>query len=302
MTIYLNGCSHMHADKCPPSTKASFGYIVASSILGIGNYTAILYTYWLRKKYDAHRNSISDSYKDIFFDKMEPDKNYVLNHSQCGKSNDKIFYETITTLYESIKLNKRIDLYIIQWSGPNRRLHTLPSDETKRTESVEINPHDFSELGIKIEPFASNQTLHYMLILQDLFDKYNIEYVFVPYMELDSNSLKMSNIKSMLNSSKLTCDVEVGHRNEIRKKGYSIDYPGHPNQIGHYYLASKILDVLNIGNNLVGFFEFYNSIISDFNLNNFVTYHDSITNMKKYYNELGDGEDNLLKRIFKKTV
>ena len=56
-----------------------------------------------------------------------------------------------------------------------------------------VNPFDNFELGVKFEPFATEQSLQYILILQDLFKKHNINYCFIPYMEFDSEEIQRNN-------------------------------------------------------------------------------------------------------------
>lgn len=274
---------------------SSFGNFVGASILGISNYDTII------SHYTNDKHTIKDSFYDEYFKKINNNKNTLFFHSHTGKSNDKIFYESVNVIFESIKYNKKIDLAIIQWSGPNRRFQTVPSSNEDITKIVNINPHDFEKYGLKFEPFASNETIQYMLILQELYKKYNIEYVFVPYMELDSDSIKLSNIKSMIDESRLTCSLEIGHRNEIRKKGYSADFHGHPNIIGHYYIASKILDILEIGDSLVGFFDYCNKTFSDFSMHR-VYYMNDYKLIKENADLLGDADKSILKKLFPKFI
>lgn len=300
MNIYFNGCSHSAGYNTFFSpVKSSYGYIVGASLLGIDNYKSIHYKNNFWEYYQNNKNVdnslfwIEDNFKKLIFDEIENNQNHVINHSHSGKSNDKIFYETVNILYESIQLNKSIDLFIVQWSGPNRRLHTLPSLENNITRAYNVTPFDFVEHGLKFEPFASNQTLQYMILLQDLFKKYNKDYVFIPYMELDSNSLKLSKIISLLDTTKLTTDIKIGHRNEIRKKGLTIDKAGHPSELGHYYIACKVLETLNFGDSIIGYFDYFKEVnipnISSFNPNPYER-----KKIKKNYDKLGSGVKNII--------
>lgn len=298
MNIYFNGCSHSTGDGLF-KYGGSYGYIVGASIFGIDNYKDIHYKSNFEDYYKNNKNInesnywIEDNFKKLIFDKIENNKNHVINHSHSGKSNDKIFYETVNVLYESIQLNKSIDLFIVQWSGPNRRIHTLPSLENNTTRAYNVTPFDFVEHGLKFEPFASNQTLQYMLLLQDLFKKYNKNYVFIPYMELDSNSLKLSNIISLLDTTKITTDIKIGHRNEIRKKGFFIDRAGHASELGHYYLAYKVLKTLNLHDSIIGYFDYFKHLkISNIASNNVNDYQRK--KIKKNYNKLGNGITDLI--------
>ena len=94
-------------------------------------------------------------------------------------------------------------------------------------------------IEIYFETYASKHTLQLMISLQDFLKKYGIEYVFIPYMELEKSPLQIET--EVLDLNKFTTDPFVGHRNIFRFKGLACDEAGHPNELGNYFLLSKIL-------------------------------------------------------------
>lgn len=224
MIIYSNGCSHT-ADMGMNYNKVYID-ILASEILS---------EYEIINVQQGHYNK----FKNFSFELLG-DKNYLLKNAEHGKSNDLIFFETFNVVLDSIGKQK-IDFAIIQFSGVNRRVHTNPDGNLEH-----VNPFDNHHWGIKFEPFATEQSLHYIIILQELFKKYNINYCFVPYMEFDSDSLNLSDKLDMIDTSKLTTSLYDGHRNYFRKDGKTCDAPGHPNCIGYYELSKIIISKLNL--------------------------------------------------------
>lgn len=227
MIIYSNGCSHS-ADS-GDFDGISYVNITANTIFNQLNYKTINLS-----------PGFHSTTKNFDFDKIDSNCNYLFKHADHGKSNDLIFYETYNVISDAIKNNIKIDYAIIQLSGPNRRFATTPNGNF-----LNVNPHDNFELGIKFEPIASEQTLQFILILQDLFEKYNIRYCFIPYMEIDKDVFLNSNKVNLINLNKFTTKIEEGHRNEFRELGFTRDTQGHPNCYGHYELAKKTLLILN---------------------------------------------------------
>jgi len=230
MIIYSNGCSH---------TAATIDYdiyyidILAKVLNDKPSYE------WINPT-EGHYNT----FKNIDFKSLSKNKNYLLKHAEHGKSNDLIFFETYNMVIDSVRCNNKIDYAIIQFSGVNRRLQTIP-DVDKDVKLIHVNPHDNSHLGVKLEPFASEQSLQYLLILQELFKTHNIPYVFIPYMEFDNNVLELTDKLHLIDTTRLTCSLYDGHRTDFRKRGYCRDAAGHPNYRGYYELAMKCLDILN---------------------------------------------------------
>lgn len=220
MIIYSNGCSH----------TVNFKYqnvyidIVANEILkGYKTIYAVEGWYYTNKIFK--------------FTDLSENKNYLIKHAEHGKSNDLIFFESYNIIKNAIKNNVKLDFVVIQFSGVNRRVHTKADGSL-----LKINPCENSEYGIKFEPFATEQSLQYLIILQDLLNNNSINHVFIPYMEFDNDVLKKSDKLDYIDNERLSTSLFSGHRNEFRKKGYAFDTAGHPNCYGHYYLASIIID------------------------------------------------------------
>ena len=269
MIIYSNGCSH---------TAGTEGYdTYYNDIISRVIFKSSHYEWW--NPTEGHYNT----FKNTDFSSIDKNLNYLLKHADHGKSNDLIFFETYNMVLDSIKHGNKIDYAIIQFSGVNRRVQSIPCDK-KGIRLIHINPHDYSDRGIKLEPFATEQSLQYLIILQDLFKKHNIEYVFIPYMEFDKETLNLSDKLELVDTSKLTSNLNIGHRNDFRSKGYCRDAHGHPNYRGYYELAKRSLKVLNIEGILP---------IEDYYSDEKRKYDDDLTEkydfIKKYAKELGDG-------------
>lgn len=264
MIIYSNGCSHTKT----ADFFFSHGYfdIVAKELFN--------------SDYNIHDLNENKEFINKSFDS----KNIVFKQSECGKSNDLIFYETINFIYSVLNTNLKPNLLLIQWSGPNRRFHTDFDGNI-----INVNPHDNSELGIKFEPLASIQSLQFMILLQDVCNLYNIDYIFIPYMELDKESCQNNELVKKLNTSKYTTSIFEGHRNSFRKNGMSMDLQGHPNFYGIYFLSKKILDILGYSiQPIEKYIEPRDIVLSKHEKENFI---------KKYSNELGDAVINSVKKL-----
>lgn len=224
MIIYSNGCSHT-ADMAVNYDKVYID-ILADEIME---------SYKTIKVQEGHYNE----FKNFSFEDLT-EGNFLLKNAEHGKSNDLILFETINIVLDSVG-KTQIDFAIIQLSGVNRRVHIKPDGGLEH-----INPFDNFELGIKFEPFATEHSLQYIIILQELFKKYNINYCFIPYMEFDKDVLDKSDKLKFIDSSKLTASLYDGHRNHFRRDGKTSDAPGHPNCVGYYELANLVIDKLNI--------------------------------------------------------
>jgi hypothetical protein len=223
MIIYNNGCSHTYE----AYTKFSNSYIdIVASELTDFKFKSIYPSRGFFKK--DRNNSIADNH-------------IIYKNAYNGKSNDLIFFETLNFIYTKLFQNQKIDLLVIQWSGPNRRFHSLPNGKI-----ANINLYDNYELGVKFEPLATEQTLHYMKVLQDLCQMYDINYVFIPYMEMDETVANNHPILKLLNKDKFTGSIIEGHRRDFLKKNLTRDVGGHPNMYGVYKLAELILGVLGL--------------------------------------------------------
>lgn len=154
----------------------------------------------------------------------------LINDSQCGVGNDFIFHKSLETVSGLINDKKKPELAIIQWSGPNRRLHC---DINGKYYYVNLN--DYISYQPKYEPMGSEHTIHYMFSLQEFFKSNNIEYYFFNYMKLD-DSCKLLNIHQKINWD-IDLDIDIF---DLKKNGLVDDDLGHPSLEGQYQIANKI--------------------------------------------------------------
>ena len=224
MIIYTNGCSH--------SENMGNGYswpkVLANS---------------LRLDYDNLSNYFDVKIKD----------NTCYNFAETSKGNDLIFYQTIEFINSCKNQNIKPNLFVIQWSGSSRYFKY----KTKKSYDL-YNPSDDVEKGqFHFEPGASNVTLHYMISLQEIFNKWGVGYYFINYMELDKNiskeSLHQLDISKGISFDDNSHPLFDGFRNLIRKKGFNRDGAGHPNYFGHWYIALQVLDKIKC--EPMGFFD-----------------------------------------------
>ena len=233
MIIYSNGCSHT-AD-IDYSDELVYIDVVAKELFKSKEYNIV----HLEKGFylnDTFHN-VSNG-KNFDFSKIE-DTNYLFKHANSGKSNELIFFESYNVIKDILYNNIKLDYVVIQFSSPNRTIHTEPTGKL-----LEVTPFDNSEKGLKFEPFASEQTLQYMVLLQDLLKQNNITYCFIPYMELDEAVLDATDKLKYLDESKFTASLKEGHRNYFIDNKLVIDSAGHPNTIGYNRLAKMILKIL----------------------------------------------------------
>jgi len=275
MILYSNGCSHTRG-ACRHRYEDSYIYIFLSSLVGKNNFISNT-----TSKRDIHFQE-KNPYEDL-----DSSKHYNIFDADYGKSNDKILYETYHSVLHSIKAGVQIDYAIIQLTGANRRMHWDMYGNL-----IDVNLHDNVDLGPKFEPTSTHHTIQMILTLQDLFIKNNIEYVFVPYMELDNYSLKRNRFVNMIDLSRFTGTLEDGHRNFFRKKMWVCDLAGHPSFIANYYLAEKVLSSFGYSDSLIGFWDYF----SDTDVNFFNPKYKFI---KKHYANLGDATEEEIKKIKK---
>ena len=230
MIIYSNGCSHT-AD-----IKNNYDNVYIDILAN-----EILENYKLIKVQEGHYN---DS-KNFNFKNLDTNTNYLLKNAEHGKSNDLIFFESYNVIKDSIINNVKLDFVVIQFTGVNRRIHSNADGSLSN-----VNPFDNSEMGVKFDPFATEQSLQYMIILQDLLKENSINYCFIPYMEFDSNVLDKSNNLKLIDTNYLTASLKVGHRNNFRSNGLVNDAPGHPNHIGYYTLAKLVMKKLGLSDKI----------------------------------------------------
>ena len=312
MILYSNGCSHTAVK------ENAAAHIFFDSL-------------WMTKRY--HEIGVSDFYCNrIRMEegaKFEDSKNdwkkiksalenkgaLHFHHADHGKNNQRIFIETIDFVSRLINENKKPDFCIIQWSGPNRKLdfnyestYTYDYSEYNDTftHSVNVNPHDYSDKGLLVEPFASKTTLQYMFMLQNFFVSYDIEYAFIPYMELQKDEFLQAEY-NLLDKSKFTTNPFIGHRNNFRKRNLVTDFNGHPNLIAGNYLTEKLYEIFNLGE-------------YDFSMSNGEESTDKVEKFGRVFtwykttdkkiqrdiilhgNELEDGEDSVINKVVKKLL
>lgn len=273
MIVYSNGCSHTRG-ACRNRYEDSYVYIFLSSLVGKNNFVSI------NKGFEDIHFKNPNLYKNL-----EPNIHYNIFDADYGKSNDKILYETYNQVLSAVQEGVQIDYAIIQLSGVNRRMHWDMYGNL-----INVNLHNNVELGPKFEPTATHHSIQQIIILQNLFQKYNIEYVFIPYMEFDSVSLSKNPYLNMIDFSRFTTSLNEGHRNDFRKKLWVCDTHGHPNYIANYYLANKVLELFNYDDCLMGFWDYFSDTdVAFFNAES--------TFIKKYYNKLGDATSEIIKKL-----
>jgi len=218
MLIYSNGCSHTAGHGI--SWLRTWPHFTIRGMLG-------------HNEYQSNPHIMG-----------KKEKNVLYNEGIQGAGNDYIFHQSLETISRLIKNNEKPDYVFIQWSGPNRRQHCLPSGELKN-----VNLYDNVEYHIKFEPMASLHTLHYMYSLQEFLKTENVNYYFFNYMSLDESIKNLSAYKN-IDFSRI---IDFGFGNDIltngilehiKNKKLSCDDMGHPNEEGNQYIANEILKKL----------------------------------------------------------
>jgi len=276
MIIYSNGCSHT-----APNHPYFVSYIdIVSEVLMKEN------------EYESIKlgRGVEDSVSSLWHFNNEFVKDphdFLLRNSQHGKSNDLIFFETYNVVKYLLSKNIKLDYAIIQFSGLNRRFQTTPEGKI-----LDVNPFENFDLGVKFEPIATEQSLQYMLILQDLFKSNDIKYCFIPYMEFDSEVLKDSIIPQLIDNDFLVKGLEVGCRNKFRIEGKTCDAPGHPNTFGYYELAKLVLEKFNLESKLKTIDEYFELELIELD-----TFREDRNFIKLNGDILGDGTDDDIENI-----
>lgn len=298
MLVYTNGCSH--------SANRGTGWPVQlmTALCGYRNYS--------HHEMNAFMNNIfevSVDWVEKFSElkkQIEKPVHNLIDSADHGKNNQKIYIETIDWVTRLMKINKKPHLVVIQWSGPERKLdydydEALTYDYDKHKEifhhSIDINPHDSFSRGLIPEPLASKMTIQYMLLLQTFLKSHNIEYAFIPYMELQNDTFVQPELR-YLDRRKLTTDLFEGHRNDFRKRCIVQDYNGHPNLISSNEIVDKVLDILNLSEFKTG----YGVLEMENALNHYRKENEMFKNIKKNYSKLNDGEESILSKLLKPLV
>ena len=216
MVVYTNGCSHT-AGGCI-KFQYTWPMIIMKSVINDSSY------------------KINPNIKELsIFD------NILYNEALHGAGNDYIFHKSIETISSLISNNKKPDYVIIQWSGTNRRLHSLPDG------FLFINPWDSPELGVKFEPMGSEHSIHYMFSLQEYLKKNNINYWFFNYMQFDKSIKKLEIYKQIDFSRFMDFGMDDGIIfngliDFFKSKNLCCDSQGHPNQEANFIIAKQFLD------------------------------------------------------------
>lgn len=230
MIIYTNGCSHT-AGHCMKRAQ-TWPHLVMRSLIGNVGYS----------------NNITPS-------TIRKNSNVLYNQAMHGAGNDYIFHTSLETISALIDTGNKPDYVIIQWSGPNRRMH---SDENGGF--IFVNPWDNGHLGVKFEPMGSQHTLHYMFSLQEILKKNNIKYWFFNYMKL-AKLVKKSNIYTLLDLDRF---IHFEYDNILfeglidyfRKKDMCCDEGCHPNQDANYLIGKNVVE--KMGGKVMDKTDFYN--------------------------------------------
>jgi len=241
MILYTNGCSHSAGYEL--GTNSVWTRQLADTLWGDRNWN-----YFDVNEKLLDYNQPDDLEKLENWNKYFTLNNTLVNQARPSKGNDSIYFESMDMVQRLILLDKKPDFVVIQWSGVNRKIFNLISS-LKQLNPYNIigtsNAHDFTEMGLYLEPYASKHTLQLMISLQKFLNENNIEYVFIPYMELYKSEWMVE--LEQLDLSRFTTDPFKGRRNEFRKKCLVVDIQGHPNWLGHDYLLQKILDMFGLG-------------------------------------------------------
>lgn len=255
MIIYTNGCSH----SIGINGGYSWSYIISKSFFKDGKYIASATTSHLVERMLKKNNLLmfskttSDTESLKNHDIFDKTHNILYNSADSGKGNDLIYHQTLEYLSECKSKNIKPDYVFIQWSGANR----VSMQDTPDKLNMYTPANTTSKLNF--EPYGSIQTLSYIFSLQEILKSMNIEYYFCCYMEL-SDEVKSFHLYKQLDLCKfITFDKEShplfsGFRNLMRKKGYVIDGNGHPNYFGHWFLANKFLEKIDVDNLDIDFY------------------------------------------------
>jgi|688.fasta_scaffold03480_13 hypothetical protein len=232
MKLYVNGCSYSAGD------WAEFSL----------NWPKIL------------MYSIVDNFKEILIQNIisykntNNEDNILFNSAFYGGGNDRILHTTLEEIEHLISQNQKPDLVIIEWTWPNRR-RTLTetgeeyylnnSKDYLYIKDSELNTFMYNNNKVKSEPWASEETLHYMFILQEYFIKNNIDYLFFNYIKLDKsvkklNIFKKIDLSKFIKFSNIDDLLFTGLFEFIIKNGLSKDLYAHENDAGHKFIAKEI--------------------------------------------------------------
>lgn len=246
MILLFNGCSHTEGAKIT-STK-TWANIVCKSLERQSKFFHI--------KYHKKGQTIS-KYLNNIEEILQYEENFGISLGKSGKGNDAICFETIESVEKLKDINKKPDYVFIQWSGVSRRMIQLPNNTIEY-----INPWDGVNYGLPIDPLASELSIYYIRLLESYLKLNNIDYVFLPYMEFDDEEYykKLSSYKNLdFSNIVLHKDGFGKFINSYKESNLTVDRQGHPTTLGHWFLASEIMDKISLNDSLIGYFDFYKS-------------------------------------------
>lgn len=224
MILLTNGCSHSVPVKEVPNTEWCS---LVSNKMGISHYV------WMGKHDDFFFND-----RNLYLDSISklPEDDFTFSLASSGKSNDCIYFETIETIERLLKLNKKPDLVLIQWSGPSRRITMDITDDRVFC----VTPDDIIE-NVAIphfEPLASELTTRYSSLLSHYLKEKGIKYKFLFYFKIDERVLG----RDILLDTKNYISFPNGLIEYIKKHNLTWDVIGHPSVDGHRYISNLFLE------------------------------------------------------------
>ena len=232
MKLYVNGCSYSAGDWC--EITLNWPKILMYSI--VDNVKEVLM-----------QNIIS--YKN-----KNNENNILFNNARYGGGNDTILHTTLEQIEYLISENLKPDLVIIEWTWPDRRrtltetgyeYYLNSSNDYLFLKGNELDIFMHNNNKVKPEPLASEETLHYMFLLQEYFIKNNIDYLFFNYIKLDESVkhlkiYKKIDLSRFIEFSNIDDLLFTGLFEFIIKNGLSKDSYAHENDLGHKFIAKEI--------------------------------------------------------------
>lgn len=233
MICLFNGCSHTEGTH-PISPQKTWSNIVLKS-LSIDSKFIHIHSCdgWDNEHIFGHLNNTKQT--------LNFTHDIGISVAKSGKGNDSICFETINYVEYLKQINKKPDYIFIQWSGPTRRIVQTWDDKVQY-----LNPHNISEIGFQPnwEPLGSSLTLTYYVILQNYLEKNNIEYVFIDYPGIN-DIVYNPYLKKSINYNKVfSISGNINLLEYLIEHNLNIDKDGHPNELGHYFIAESVMGIL----------------------------------------------------------
>lgn len=232
MLIYSNGCSHTEGGYVSKTYDEILAELVFDSTEYVSKKISRIDTDSI-KNYDLLISSLKSH--------QVSGKNILCKNATAGKGNFLIFKETYAFVTKCITNDVNIDYIVIQTSGPNRKY--IPTWDGSYDD---VTPDDGNN-EILFEPWGTLETIQWVYLLQKLFLEHNIPYVFIPYMEYDSESYNISPYTDLIDWDKFTTNPLEGHRNKFRYNiDLVVDVHGHPSIYGNMELVKQCINILKL--------------------------------------------------------